>query len=96
MAHGTINLFTRPGKGQEHGLTSTPPSSGSYLPGLSWESMNAIEHTFVTSLKGGITFFDDLDLVMELTLMNIINPGNIRENPAAHDFQVTIGASYTL
>ena len=96
VAHGTINLFTRPGKGQEHGLTSTPPSSGSYLPGSSWASMNAIEHTFVTSIKGGITFFDDLDLVMELTLMNIINPGNIRENPAAHDFQVTIGASYTL
>ena len=102
IAHGTINLYTRPGnivKGSyddPKGLSTKHPSTGSYLYGADCEAMNAIEHTVITTLRGGYTLFKSLDISASVSLINVVNPDNIKENPSTTDFQITIGASYTF
>lgn len=99
MAHGCFDEFTRWStvtNGSEDdptAPTTSSPSQGSYLEGA--KEKNAVSHTLLFSLKGGLTLFDDLDLYAKADFVNIINYEN-QKGKNASDFQFSIGVSYYI
>ncbi len=99
MAHGCYDMFTRwkevvPGSAEDPSApSSNPPSSGSFLRNPS--TKNAVSHTILLSLQGGITLYEDLNFYAKADFVNIINYENLKGQNAS-DFQFSIGVSYYI
>lgn len=99
MAHGCFDVFTRwstvtNGSPDDPAApTTSSPSQGSYLKDAGQK--DAVSHTLLFSLKGGVTLFDDLDLYAKADFVNVMNYEN-QKGRHASDFQFSVGISYSI
>ena len=102
MAHGTFDIYTRwdndiiPGGDNDPMAPSTDhPEDGSYQEGDAWKNKNAVSHTMILTLKGGITPVKNLDVYGRADLIVSLNHGNIAGEKAT-DLQFTFGVKYSV
>ncbi len=57
---------------------------------------DSLENTLVVGLSGGYKIIKGLSVFGQADFIHITNPGNISTNPAQFDFQLTVGATYSL
>ncbi len=60
------------------------------------DSRNSVENTLVVGLNGSYKIIKGLSVFGQADLIHIVNPGNIKDSPSQFDFQLTIGATYSL
>ena len=57
---------------------------------------NSVENTLVIGLSGGYKIIKGLSVFGQADFIHKVNPGNISSNPDKFDFQLTVGATYSL
>lgn len=60
------------------------------------DTRNAVSKTFAIGMKGSYTIIPSLKVYGGADFINIVNPGNRKENAPVNDFQLTVGLSYSL
>ncbi|HHU88303.1 MAG TPA: hypothetical protein GXZ38_02945 [Spirochaetales bacterium] len=60
------------------------------------DGRDSVENTLVVGINGSYKIIKGLSVFGQADLIYIVNPGNKESNPSQLDFQLTVGATYSL